>query len=53
MKNAKDEGEREEEGKGEELWLAVAMMEVSGELRELLFTVLYLCSSPSRLMSTK
>jgi hypothetical protein len=41
VENAEDGGEEEEQ------WLAVKTAEASGELRELLSTVLYLCSSSS------
>jgi hypothetical protein len=45
MENAEDEGEGV--GEKEEQWLAVEMAEAGGELRELLSTVLYFCSSSS------
>jgi len=45
MENVEDEGEGV--GEKEEQWLAVEMAEAGGELRELLSTVLYFCSSSS------
>jgi hypothetical protein len=41
VENSEDGGEEKEQ------WLAVETAEASGELRELLSTVLYLCSSYS------
>jgi hypothetical protein len=43
MDNAEGEGEGEEE----EQWLVVGTMKAGGELREMLSTVLCLCSSSS------
>jgi len=45
MENAEDEGEGV--GEKKEQWLAVEMAEAGGELRDLLSTVLYFCSSSS------
>jgi hypothetical protein len=45
VENVEDEGEGEGEGEEEGQWLAVGTGKAGGELRELLSTVLYFCSS--------